>query len=229
MKHQMITFESEKLKLLGTIQKQEAEIFSLSNAAKQKSAEKQPFTDNSKFHMLELRKSFEQEKEELMKENAKIREDCNKSVIELKTLYENENTSLRNTVSELQKKLKQHQYTIEELKEENSEFMGIRNEELESEVEYYKELYVNSTRMNTSRPKDFNPAEKKELLQAIENINRQKDRLEIELERSQIDVKKIKIEMMRAQEKYIENERNLKNEIKILIGKLMKAKSKNNG
>ena len=225
-KQQKVNFESEKLQLLGAIQKLESEIFKLSNSAKLKTFEKETVSESQKNQINGLQKQFLLEKEALIKENTKIREDSEKSLIELKSVYESENESLRNTVKDLQKRIRQQQHVIDELKEQTGEVMENRNEELECQVEYYKELYLNTTKNTTSRKNISDSAEKQKYLDSIESLNIQKDKLQLEIEKLQLEVKKLKLDINRNQEKYWENERNLKNEIKILIGKLMKAKSK---
>ena len=229
MKQQKVYYEGEKLKLQGTIQKLESELLNLNNSAKLKNYEKQTLNDTQKNQMLDLQKNFSIEKEELISENKRLRENSEKAIFELKKLYEAENEGLRNTIKDLQKKMRRHVSTIEELKEQSSEFMELKNEELVNQVEYYKELYLNLAKANQNQKNSFDNAEKIKLLNAIENSNMQKNNLMMENERLVLENKKFKNEFNKNQEKYWENERNLKNEIKILIGKLMKAKSKLEG
>jgi hypothetical protein len=226
LKQQKVAFEWEKINFLAAIQKLEAENTSLSNAAKLKTIEKQTQNENQKYQVSEQQKAFAIEKENLLKENKKIREDSEKALIELKTIYESENEGLRAQIKEQQKKMRVHLNKIEELKEQSSEFMEIKNEELECQVEYYKQLYLTSNKGNDTVKSTLDSNEKQKMLGIIQNLNMQKDKLQVELENSQLEVKKVKIDLAKSQEKYWENERNLKNEIKILIGKLMKAKSK---
>ena len=226
IKQQKVNFDGERLQLLGTIQKLESEIFKLSNSAKLKSYEKQNLNDTQKNYISDLQKSFATEKEELIRENKKIREDSEKSLNELKALYENEKDGLRKTIKDLQKKLKNNLDVIEELKDQSSDFIEIRNQELECQIEYYKELYLNSTKNAAQQKNLLESGEKQRFLDNIEILHMQNDKIQLELEKSQLEVKKLKMDINKNQEKYWENERNLKNEIKMLIGKLMKAKSK---
>ena len=229
MKQQKVYYEGEKLKLQGTIQKLESELLNLNNSAKLKNYEKQTLNDTQKNQMLDLQKNFSIEKEELISENKRLRENSEKAIFELKKLYEAENEGLRNTIKDLQKKMRRHVSTIEELKEQSSEFMELKNEELVNQVEYYKELYLNLAKANQNQKNSFDNAEKIKLLNAIENSNMQKNNLMMENERLVLENKKFKNEFNKNQEKYWETERNLKNEIKILIGKLMIANSKLEG
>lgn len=217
MKQQKITFEGERLQLLGSIQKLEAENFNLSNLAK---ISKQSSTDNQKSQILNLSKSYAKEKEELVQENKKLREDWDKSIVELRTVYESENLNLRKHLNEVQAKLKNSLSLIEELKESRNQIIDNRTDELECQVEYYKDLYLNS------KNSFVESCERQKMQSEVENLNLQNSKLGLELEKTQLELKRQKMELAKMQEKYLENERNLKNEIKILIGKLMKAKSK---
>jgi hypothetical protein len=223
MKQQKISFEGEKLQLLGTIQKLEGENFTLSNLSKYS---QKPSSDLQKFQLQDLSKSFAKEKEELQNDSKRIREDYEKSIHELKSLYENENQNLRKTVSELQSKLKSSLLLIDELKDKGSELIDSRTDELECQIEYYKELYLNANKTLSNKGSLAETVERQKFLNEIENLTLQNSKISLELEKAQLEVKKQKMELLRFQDKYCENERNLKNEIKILIGKLMKAKSK---
>lgn len=221
MKQQKITFEGEKLQLLGSIQKLEAENFNLSNLAK---LSKQSSSDSQKLQILDLSKSYAKEKEELIQENKKLRDDWDKSIVELKNVYETENLNLRKSLNEVQVKLKNSLGVIEELRESRNEMIENRTDELECQVEYYKDLYLNANSKNSF----VESCEKQKMQAEIDSLALQNSKLNVELEKTQLDVKRLKMELSKTQEKYWENERNLKNEIKILIGKLMKAKSKLN-
>ena len=222
MKQQKLTYEGEKLTLLGNIQKLEGENFNLVNFTKMT---QKPET-SQKIQIEGLNKSFAREKEELLNECKKNREDYEKSIKELKTVYENENLGLRRTINELQSKLKASLDTIDELKDKGNEMIETRTDELECQIEYYKELYLNANKNNVNKANLAESCEKQKLLNEIENLELQNSKLSLELEKNQLEVKRAKMDLLKFQDKYAENERNLKNEIKILIGKLMKAKSK---
>ncbi|CAG9316570.1 unnamed protein product [Blepharisma stoltei] len=66
----------------------------------------------------------------------------------------------------------------------------------------------------------------KDLKMQIEKILLQKERIQLELDRIMLELKQNKLDKASIDQKRNENEQALKNEIKFLIGKLLKAKSK---
>lgn len=76
---------------------------------------------------------------------------------------------------------------------------------------------------NLSEKKD---KEIRDLRMHIEKISLQKERVQLELDRAMLELKQYKLDRNMVDEKRNENENALKNEIKFLIGKLLKAKSK---
>ena len=133
---------------------------------------------------------------------------------------------------------------IENLKEEsNPQLMMIRIEELEGELEYYKgaksgklkskdeELEFISSREDISEIKNSTIKKKKAQKgnspdYEIENLLLQNERLKLQLDRSHLEMDQLNNELEKNRREQSENENSLKNEIKFLIGKLLKAKSK---
>ena len=62
---------------------------------------------------------------------------------------------------------------IEELKDQSSDFIEIRNQELECQIEYYKELYLNSTKNAVQQKNLLESGEKQRFLDNIEIINQE--------------------------------------------------------
>ena len=222
LKQQQLFFQGEKLNSLKTIQKLEAENSNLLNLAK--ITQKPEISQKTRIEG--LNKSFAKEKEELLNETFKIREDYEHSFKELKAIYDNENFGLRKSIDELQSKLKNSLNIIEELKEKGSEMIESQTDELECQVEYFKELYLNAFKNNLSKVKFNDSCDRQKLENLIQKFELENSKLSLELEKNQFDAKRAKMDLLRFKGLYAENEKNLKNEIKILIGKLMKAKNK---
>ena len=222
VKQQQLSYQGEKLSSLKAIQKLEAENLNLLSLTK--------FTQepqlNKNNRMEGLNKTLAKEKEDLLNESLKIRVDYEQSVKELRTIYDLENIGLRKSVDELQGKLRNSANIIEELKEKASKMIETQTDELECQVEYFKELYLNAFKNNLSTVKLTDSCDRQKLLNVIQKFELKNSKLLLELEKNHFEAKRAKMDLLKFQDQYAENEKNLKNEIKVLIGKLMKAKNK---
>ena len=247
LKQQRLSMESEKLEIISQLQKLESDKLSVEHALKSyeqdRSHSQELFKYQQELKIAELQHQLEFHKEESRTELLRSRKDTDKAVIELKSMYETEIDLLKNQSMQLQDKIRHQSSKIGNLKEEsNPKMMMIRIEELEGELEYYKnnrnnsyrkkeeESVLISSREDLSEIKKWDSKVKKQggnsAEYEIENLLLQNERVKVQLDRARLEVDQFANELERNRREQAENECLLKNEIKFLIGKLLKAKSK---
>lgn len=243
LKHQKTAAEAEKYELLGTIKQLQAEKQVLEQSLRRKDdmkIENILNEKNSKDRLeprlrYSLDKSFGESRVLHNKENDQL-----KGKLELLT------AKLKNKKEKI-KRLKERT---------NEKTLRVRVEELEDELETYKMICKKQTPGKASENEKKLKKELDEALSAVEKLKRQavygdvknclnKKEIEIrelkeklnysnlEIERAEVDLNKCNLKLQQneiywamSDEKRSETELALKNEIKFLIGKLLKAKSK---
>lgn len=238
VKQQRITMESERLEIVSQVQRLEGEKISLEQALKSCEGEiahlksLKNLQNDSK--TAEIQREFEILKEEHKNELVKSRQASDKVILELRGLYEAEFDVLKQQISTLHGKLKGSLQEIEYLKENNNANMyKLQVEELENELEYYKSITNTGYLSRNDEDQQFRSI-CTETLQSFDekkyekpsNFEVQKEILQIQIEKYEIESKELKKELEKIKEETVSNEHKLKNEIKFLIGKLLKAKSK---
>lgn len=241
LKQQRIASESEKLEILSQLQKLESDKLSAGHALKSYEQDKSHSQILEKYQLdlkiLELEHKLEFQKEEARNELLRCRKESDQAIFEMKSMYDNEIESLKNQSWQLQEKIRHQSSKIEYLKEEsNPELLRIRIEELEGELEYYKGNFLKkeeeenvliSSREDISEIKKWDSKVKRQNVgNEIENLLLQNERVKLKLDRTQLEMEQMANELERTRKDQLENETSLKNEIKFLIGKLLKAKSK---
>ncbi|OMJ73293.1 hypothetical protein SteCoe_28043 [Stentor coeruleus] len=251
LKQQRLAMETEKLEIVSQLQKLESDKLAAEQALKSYEHDKSYQQELQKYQtdmkVLDLQRQLELQREESRNELTKARQESDKAIIELKQMYEKEMDSLKNQSWQMQEKLRSQAYTIENMKEEsNPKLLEIRIEELENELEYYKSLKPNtSTKKKNPEENDEiflssredlseikNSASKSRRNQRpspdfeIENLILQNERLKLQFDRARLEIDQLSIELDRTRREQIDSENALKNEVKFLIGKLLKAKSK---
>ena len=248
LKQQRLGLESEKLEIISQMNRLEADKISVNQALKSYENDLTynqsllQFQNGSK--ITELQRENEILKEEHRNNTQKLRQEFDKMVIELKLLHEREKDSLRNQISQLQSKLRIYSQEIEHLKQEHNQNMQkIQIEELTNELEYYKSLKVSSFQDEIEGSEEFrsiytenfgskdsyaryNKSARYQTEDATENLTLQKERLLIQMKKDKRAFENLRDAYEKLKQKSLETENSLKNEIKFLIGKLLKAKSK---
>ena len=227
LKQQRIQSETEKLEIISQLQKLESDKMSVEQALKSYENDKYFQQDIFKYQqdlrIAELSKQLDLSKEESRNDVMKTRQESDKALIELKFLYENEIESLKSQIRNLQDKLRNEKNKIDSIRSENNpKLMEIRIEELESELEFYK----NKRRKDESLMLNSQEEGRKGRDLHIESLALENEKVKVQLERAKFEIEQMNVEMQRSRREQLENENNLKNEIKFLIGKLLKAKSK---
>ena len=227
LKQQRIQSETEKLEIISQLQKLESDKMSVEQALKSYENDKYFQQDIFKYQqdlrIAELSKQLDLSKEESRNDVMKTRQESDKALIELKFLYENEIESLKSQIRNLQDKLRNEKNKIDSIRSENNpKLMEIRIEELESELEFYK----NKRRKDESLMLNSQEDGRKGRDLHIESLALENEKVKVQLERAKFEIEQMNVEMQRSRREQLENENNLKNEIKFLIGKLLKAKSK---
>lgn len=241
--------ETEKLEIVSQLQKLESDKLAAEQALKSYEHDKSYQQELQKYQtdmkVLDLQRQLELQREESRNELTKARQESDKAIIELKQMYEKEMDAIKNQSWQMQEKLRSQAYTIENMKEEsNPKLLEIRIEELEGELEYYKSLKPNpkskkpedndeiflSSREDLSEIKNSasksrrNPRPSPDF--EIENLILQNERLKLQFDRARLEIDQLSIELDRTRREQLDSENALKNEVKFLIGKLLKAKSK---
>jgi soluble cytochrome b562 len=174
----------------------------------------------------DLSKQIDLSKEESRNEVIKTRQESDKAILELKLLYENEIENLKSQLRNTQDKLRSEKNKRESFRSENNpKMMEIRIEELESELDFYKSR-VKRREENSMFNSQEEGRKNRDLV--VESLALENEKVKVQLERSRFEVEQISMQLERNRREQMENENNLKNEIKFLIGKLLKAKSKLN-
>lgn len=227
LKQQRIQSETEKLEIISQLQKLESDKMSVEQALKSYENDKYFQQDIFKYQqdlrIAELSKQLDLSKEESRNDVMKTRQESDKALIELKFLYENEIENLKSQIRNLQDKLRNEKNKIDSIRSENNpKLMEIRIEELESELEFYK----NKRRKDESLMLNSQEEGRKGRDLHIESLALENEKVKVQLERAKFEIEQMNVEIQRSRREQLENENNLKNEIKFLIGKLLKAKSK---
>jgi hypothetical protein len=247
LKQQRVLLETEKLEIISKLQKLESDKLATEQALKSYENDKKHQQDLQKFQydlkIEENRRQADLQREEARNEVLRIRQERDKAVTELKGIYDRELDALKAHLYTLQEKIRHQTQKIESLKENNnSKFLQIRIEELENELDYYKaskpmlynekdhEYEFNSSQEDFSNLKHHKsytkPLQKTNTDYELEHLTLQNDRLKLQLDRTHLELQQLSTELEKTRKEQQENENNLKNEIKFLIGKLLKAKSK---
>lgn len=186
----------------------------------------------------ELLKEIELVKEENRNELYKSRQDSEKAMFQLKLMYESEIETIRGQLTVWQEKYRKEKMRVEEFFNENDlKFWQHKVEELEHELEFLKSGKLKKIEENESlfisSKEDISEIEgskmkrnRKSLDFEYENLVIQNERLKLQVDRGKMELGQISEELERTRKEMAENENGLKNEIKFLIGKLLKAKSK---
>lgn len=242
LKQQRLTLDAEKLEIMNKLIKLEADKISAEKELKTRQNDLnqiqslQQMQNESK--VLELQRKLEILKEENLNEVKLVRQEGDKSVLEIKVIYEQEIDKLKSQIIALNAKLREISSELETIQaKDNDSVLKNQINLLEEALEHYKTLTKESAKFNdkedfrsfnsdffasrdsyTSRPfrkiydDEINlpynskiPAEYQKFVNEIERLREVNQKLGKEKE---------------------ENEKKLKNEIKYLIGKLLKAKSK---
>ena len=242
LKQQRLTLDAEKLEIMNKLIRFEADKLSLEKELKTRQNDLaqiqslQQMQNESK--VLELQRKLDIMKEEHLNEVKSVRQEGDKSVLEIKVIYEQEIDKLKSQIVAMNGKLRETSTELESLQaKDNSSMFKSQIKVLEEALDHYKTLTKQSTKLAdkdefrsfnsdlfaskdsyTSRPYrktyedeinlPFNPkvpVEYQKFVNEIERLRELNEKLGKEKE---------------------ENEKKLKNEIKYLIGKLLKAKSK---
>jgi outer membrane murein-binding lipoprotein Lpp len=163
-----------------------------------------------------------------------VRQESEKVINELKTMYEQELETLRSQIKDSQDKLRKEKNRVEQfLTEHDLQTWQEKVDQLETELESLKSkklakieenesLFISSKEeiseipINKSKKLDFE----------FENLIIQNERLKIHVDRAKMEAAQLAEELEKTRKELTETEETLKNEIKFLIGKLLKAKSK---
>lgn len=185
--------------------------------------------------LLDAQRKIEMMNEEHLNEIKQVRQDADKSVVEIKVIYEQEIDCLKEQVIGSQGKIRELLKQVESLKEKNS---GCELKEqvlaLEEELEQYRMLVRHSVRQDKEEFRSFN-SDFFVSKDTARNSFRKKEEeyLHLGTGKSHAENKKFVAEIERLRnlnEKICKEkedaERKMRNEIKYLIGKLLKAKSK---
>ena len=249
IKQQRITFETEKLEIFSQMQRFQAEKLSVEQALKSyesNNAYQQSIRDfqvDSK--VVDIQRQLEIQIEEHKNELLRSRQASDRVIIELKIMYDKEIDSFKEQILHLQARLKTNSEEIERLREDNNtNRQKFQVEELESELEYYKSLVHTGFISRNGDSEEFNSICTSALVSNesatsrgnrnneysyntdFENILLKNEKLILDNGKYQIEVNELRSEFEKIKKESIENENKLKNEIKFLIGKLLKAKSK---
>ena len=233
LRHQKTTAESEKYELLTVIKQLESENIQLENSLKKLAEQDQVLKDRT------------------FKENQRLSIDS-KSLNDSRFILK-ENEQFKSKLEYLNSKLRSKKEKIKRLKERtNEKSLRVRIEEMEEELETYKLIckkpsnsrneverslrkeledaqntIANIKLKNDSKPlimkKDLEIQQLKEKLVKTTADN---ERLSNEISKVGLKLQQNEIYWKMADQKRSETENALKNEIKFLIGKLLKAKSK---
>ena len=248
IKQQRISLESEKLEIISQLQRLQAEKLSVDQALKsyennslyQQSIKE--FQTDSK--VADLQRQFDIQKEEHKNELLRNRQASEKTMLELKIMYDKEIDNFKQQILQLQARLKSSLEEIESLREGDSTIrQKFQVEELESELEYYKSFVHTGFISRSEDREEFNSiytealnskesasrgngSNKYSYSADFENILLKNEKLTLDNEKYQIEVNELRNEFEKIKRASVENENKLKNEIKFLIGKLLKAKSK---
>ena len=200
LKQQRLILESEKLEIVSQKQKLEADKIASEQALKSYennisyTQSLQQFQIDSK--IADFQREIEIQKEQHRNELLKARQESDKTVLELKILYEKEKDAFKGQISQLQSKLRIYSQEIEHLKQEcNQNMLKIQIEELESELDYYKSLSINKFKEETYENEDFRSlctdnlesyrkssrSARSGLEEEIENLTFQKEQMLIQL------------------------------------------------
>lgn len=225
LKQQRIAMETEKLEIISQLQKIESDKMSVEQALKSyendRNFQKDFFKYQQELKINDLTKQLDLSKEESRNEVMKTRQESDKALMDLKLMYERELEKLKSQLRGTSDKLRAEKSKIDLIRSDNNpKLMEIRIEELESELEFYKNKGSKDSLFLTSQED-----EKKRNFK-IESLALENEKIRVQLERSQLEVDQLAIELERTRRDKEETEVNLKNEIKFLIGKLLKAKSK---
>lgn len=153
-------------------------------------------------------------------------------------MYESEIEAVRSQLTVWQEKFRKEKLRVEEFFSENDlKFWQHKVEELENELEFLKSgklkkieenesLFISSkeeiSEIKGSKMKKVRNSSEIE----YENFFIQNERLKLQVDRGKLELSQLSEELERTRKEMMENESGLKNEIKFLIGKLLKAKSK---
>ena len=241
-----IQTDSEKYELRDQIKKLESDKLSLENSLKSYQHDSEHEQSLSKYQfqlkLHEAQRELEIQKEEARKDCLKIQQEADSAIIEIKSLFNKENEALRQQIRSLQQKVRQQSEKIHSFKElEKSKYEEEKSktdnacqtsfeEERTEDRPLQLRSHENTARgnYNYSRMLNERTKELKELQKKNESLELQRDRAQIELDKATLELKQIKLQQSASDEKRVEIESKLKNEIKFLIGKLLKAKSKRN-
>ncbi|OMJ87488.1 hypothetical protein SteCoe_10823 [Stentor coeruleus] len=244
VKQQKMTFEAEKLEFFNKLQKLEAEKTLLIKEKKsyENNLNQIQNLQNYQFErkVKELQNEIDSLKNEHEKELKKIKEDSEESLQELKKAYDIETGIQKQTILELQGKVKGYNIDIKRIKEKNNaQILRIQVEKLENSVDYYKSLSLGGSQRVSNERDDFRSI-CSDALGSKDSITRSgrsffginedfdvfQKKLQGQEEKFTQKIDNLHRELKKNKEDKDLMENNLKNEIKFLIGKLLKAKSK---
>ncbi|CAG9325915.1 unnamed protein product [Blepharisma stoltei] len=259
LKHQNFRFEGERHDLQAKIQSMETDKLTTLSSPKALISpnyqEKLSFEQEFKYN--ELKKNFDEEKEELRLKAQQAEE----SIVSLKNNYAKEIETLKVQLKSLQFKNRHQAEKIEQLKSkeklmvnkqradeitvqttsETSSSMNSQDNSPKARIfkQENKSNILKSQVLNSQR--DFFTCEScrilkgqiqekedliKDLSNKVENEILQKEKIKVDMDKALMEIKNLKQIQVLSHEKYAETEKSLKNEIKFLIGKVLKAKSK---
>lgn len=185
--------------------------------------------------LLDAQRKMEMMNEEHLNEIKKVRQDADKSVVEIKVIYEQEIECLKEQVIGSQGKIRELLKKVENLNEKNSG-SGLKEQvmALEEELEQYRMLVRHSVKQDREEFRSFtsdyfvskdtgrNSVRKKD--EDNKYLNSGKSHAENQKFVAEIERLRTLNEKIFKEKEDVE--RKMRNEIKYLIGKLLKAKSK---
>ena len=241
IKQQRLVLESEKLEIMSKMQKIEADKLLLEKNLKSYenslNYSQSLYTIQTDAKLADILRQKQLEKEDHNNELLKVRNEADKAIHDLKLLYEKELNWHKEQEGILQNKIKKYLEEIEVLKENNEALSKFELEDVKSQLEYYKSLCYRkgfdedcqSLFTDSIGSKDSFNRNSRSFKSGLDTDHETvvfKDFNFDLLNKFKKDNERLQGEIKKIQDETENNENKLKNEIKFLIGKLLKAKSK---
>jgi hypothetical protein len=236
-KQQRLMQDAEKLEMMNKIIKLEADRLSAEKELKSRSTDLAQMKSlqqiQSEAKIQELHRKIDLLKEEHANEVKLVRQEGDKSLIELKVLYEQEIDSLKNQLSSLSSKFREKTAEIDSLREKDSALKA-QISVMEEALSHYKTLHKSKPDKEEFRSFNSDFFMSKDSLSSRPFRNMCEDdinlpfnpKIPVEFQKFVNEIERLRSLNEKILKEKEENEKKLKNEIKYLIGKLLKAKSK---
>ena len=188
--------------------------------------------------VLELQRKLELLKEEHLNEVKLVRQEGDKSVLEIKVIYEQEIDKLKSQIIALNGKLRETSSELEGIQaRDNSSVLKNQISLLEEALEHYKTLNKQSAKFNEkdefrSFNSDFFVSRDSYTSRPLRKMYEDElnlpynPKVPLEYQKFVNEIERLREVNENLRKEKDENDKKLKNEIKYLIGKLLKAKSK---